>query len=397
MEYLFILGKTKELSVLEIEKVLELEKISHEVISISQHAVLIKTTVELDSVKLLGILGGTVKIAKIFSTTEGAILPLKEITSYLTKFKPRIIFGLSWYGQDNETNHFYDLKQWTKEIKNKLQKEDFSVRYVLPKDANELSSVVVDKQKLCEIIVFQTKEQIVLAQTLAVQDFEDWNKRDYQRPVVAPDKGMLPPKVARMMVNIVRQQDALILDPFCGTGTILAEALSMGLKVIGSDISKAAIDMAQKDLTWLCSTYNLPQNFKLYQLDASHISQTFAANSIDLIVTEPYLGPLFEVGPNVKVKGGKTITPGFILRIIDGLERMYLGSLKDWQKILKETGKVVIVLPSFNLDRKEYFVKKVIDNCEKLGYSIEVGPLPYSRPLAIVKRNIYILRKNSAN
>ena len=76
-----------------------------------------------------------------------------------------------------------------------------------------------------------------------------------------------------------------------------------------------------------------------------------------------------------------------------GLEKLYIGCLRDWHAILKPKGKIVIALPKYSIHNKTYFVKKVIDSCEMLGYTTIVGPIEYSRPQAVVRREFYIFQK----
>ncbi len=441
MEYLFILGNAPELAKEELKAVLKSSDQEFQEIYSYEKVYHVNTSIELDCNKLIAILGGTVKIAKVMGMAKTQKEVIRFITEHLPKTQKkseRIVFGLSWYTKEETEKHFNDIYQYSREIKNVLGKKGYKVRFVLPKKNEDiLSSVVVKKQEVQEIIISQENKELILGQTLAVQDFEEWGKRDYQRPMVAPQFGMLPPKVARMMVNIgngrleMGSEKKTLLDPFCGTGTILAEGLLCDLSVIGSDKEPKAIESSQKNLEWLHTNYKLANNFPLLISDATHISEKIGANSIDLIVTEPYLGPLIETtqtvilgseatpesrrsrfwtslstsssrprGQNddsykakIKTKEGKAVTTEFIMRIIDGLERLYIGCLREWNKILTPKGIIVMVLPSYSFDKKEFFVKKAVDKTELLGYSIEAGPLPYSRKQAVVKRNIYILQK----
>ncbi len=105
------------------------------------------------------------------------------------------------------------------------------------------------------------------------------------------------------------------------------------------------------------------------------------AGSIDAIVTEPFMG-------DTKAK------PAEVKNIVKGLEKLYIGCLRDWQRVLKDHGIVVIALPKYEINGKTYFVKKVIDMCENLGYTIVAGPIEYSRPQAVVKRAFYVFQKN---
>ena len=56
-------------------------------------------------------------------------------------------------------------------------------------------------------------------------------------------------KLSRAMVNLsgLNEKETLC-DPFCGTGTILLEAESMGIKSIGIDFDKKMCDVAKKNL-----------------------------------------------------------------------------------------------------------------------------------------------------
>jgi tRNA G10 N-methylase Trm11 len=55
-----------------------------------------------------------------------------------------------------------------------------------------------------------------------------------------------------------RKQDnsaITLLDPFCGTGVILQEALLMGFSVYGTDIEPRMIDYSKQNLSWLVAKY----------------------------------------------------------------------------------------------------------------------------------------------
>ena len=48
---------------------------------------------------------------------------------------------------------------------------------------------------------------------------------------------MLPPKLAQIIVSLSGTQPGqTVLDPFCGTGVVLQEALIMGAIVYGFDL-----------------------------------------------------------------------------------------------------------------------------------------------------------------
>ncbi len=325
-KYLLILGNSPELAKEELKSLLKFNE------TLYQPPVLVIFT---DEAIPFDKLGGTVKVGEVIETS---------IIDYLKGLgRSSVDFGVSVYAGKGPD---------PKEIKAELRDLGIKVRFVLPREGRELSSVVVKKQKLEEFLIFND----LVAHTAWVQDFEDWNKRDYGRPEVEAHIGMLPPKVARMMVNIGGGET--VLDPFCGVGTILMEALVIGRKAIGSDIDPRQIERTKKNLQWL------GQPAELFVTDARKISGK--VKEADAIVTEPYLGP-----------DSKPL-----------LENLYLDCLQDWKNILKSGAKVVIALPSFGSDNT--LVKNVVDKAQSIGYIHTTGPLIYARPQAKVSRNIVV-------
>ncbi|MCL4389903.1 MAG: methyltransferase domain-containing protein [Patescibacteria group bacterium] len=321
MKYKFIFGNAPELAQAELEAVNPKDSD--------------------DPQKSINLLGGTVKIVQILP-------PDIKLSEVITGD-----FGVSdLTGKINITKLCKDLKNETKQ------------RFVLPKRGErQLSSVVVAKQKLTELIIGDGWT----GKTVAVQDFEQWNRRDYGRPAVEAHIGMLPPKVARMMVNLtnskIKNQSAkvTILDPFCGVGTILSEAMMVGAGVIGSDKDIKQVERSKNNLEWLSITYQLePSRFQLHVADARKVSKVLLADSVDAIVTEPFLGPA-----NNQI-----------------LESLYYDSLQDWLKVLQPGGQVVIALPFFMVDKEKL-----------MGYSFLGGPYPYFRPQAKIRRYIWHIQK----
>ena len=75
---------------------------------------------------------------------------------------------------------------------------------------------------------------------------ERWSNR---RPVYLP--GALNPDISRIFVNLSRasvRRGTLYYDPFCGVGSFLLEACSMGLRYVGSDIDQKHVLGAAKNL-----------------------------------------------------------------------------------------------------------------------------------------------------
>jgi tRNA G10 N-methylase Trm11 len=60
--------------------------------------------------------------------------------------------------------------------------------------------------------------------------------------------GALRPTVAAAMVALAGEPSGLLLDPLCGSGTILREAREVGWEVAGGDIDPAAVEVARRNV-----------------------------------------------------------------------------------------------------------------------------------------------------
>ena len=108
------------------------------------------------------------------------------------------------------------------------------------------------------------KDKIIIARTKKVQDITDYTDRDRNRPKRDAYVGMLPPKLAQIIINLASGNNQIagkrLLDPFCGTGVIPQEALLMGFDVYGTDIEQKMIDYSQINIEWLKSRRNIKGN-----------------------------------------------------------------------------------------------------------------------------------------
>src|SRR4030042_2012560 len=301
MKYFFILGKNPILSKAEIEAVLKFKEYRIKNIEFGGRVLVIETEKKLDIDWLNNRLGGTVKIGKTLDTINDFEDFDSKFFSLLKFDKNKVFFGFSLYQLEPQALLKHLAKKLTPvamEIKRILREEkNINSRYVVSKEL-ELSSVIVKKNKLlkngAEICFFVKENEILVGQTLAVQPFEEFGSRDYARPSRDQLSGMLPPKLARIMVNLAQlKEDAQILDPFCGSGTVLQEALLLGYQnLIGSDQSPKAISDTKNNLDWLATKFNLnTNNVQLYNVPIKFLNKKINTKSIDAIIAEPYLGP----------------------------------------------------------------------------------------------------------
>lgn len=364
MKYLFILGNNPELSRAEILSVIKAKKI------LGQNAKFLAVETEkLDCLDLMRKLGGTIKIGLILGEHPEAGPVLGAASASVGKFK----FGLSFYGQKPS--------QLGMQIKGLLKEQGFSARLVTSREP-ALSAVIIKKEKCQDFIVVPG----FFAMTCAVQDFEAFGKRDFGRPASDSFSGMLPPKVARMMINISEiKATETLLDPFCGSGTILAEALDLGITdLIGTDSSDKAIADSQENLDWLADELQI-KNYKLkiQRLDSQNLSSEIKTNSIDAIVTEPYLGQ--------PMKGNEK--EGTIRKIISELEDLYLKSFQEFHKVLKTGSRAVVIIPEWHIGNR-IMKMNIFPLIQKMGFKrLDEGDLIYKREGQKVWRNITVWEK----
>lgn len=253
-------------------------------------------------------------------------------------------------------------------IKKALVQAGNSVRLVLPEyNSLSLASVVVTKnlllQKGAEICILASKEIVYTTKTLTVQDFEDYGRRDYQRPVRDEQQGMIPPKVAQIMLNLSNcKAGETILDPFCGIGTIVQEGLLLGFKMLGSDINKMAIRGSQQNLEWFKNRYHISAGkYHLEISDAREIGRLLQDQKISGIVTECTLGPLYTTFPK-----REEIDQNF-----QTLEQLYVESFKEFSNFLPAKSRIVMCIPAYRKSKQVYEMMPSLDWATGLGYNLK--------------------------
>jgi tRNA (guanine10-N2)-dimethyltransferase len=126
--------------------------------------------------------------------------------------------------------------------------------------------------------------------------------------------GVMMPRMARTLVNISCVQPGhRLLDPFCGTGGILMEAVLLGADTLGSDFDPWMIRGSRKNVT----------EPALFVAEATQLPLDDA--SVDAIVTDlPY-------GQSVSVRKAGT------------LEHLYDDTLKELRRVLRKGARAIIV------------------------------------------------------
>ena len=409
MKYIFHLGRIPSLSVAELQIMLKKFEVEYTVKFISKEMLTLNIENEINFKNFLIQIGGTKKISKIIDSYPNLEEVFISIESIIEKISGKKTIGYSFYSrQENEKKEMRDVFEKIRkrfiDIK-RSQAGKTNIRLVFPDNETlELNSASIYKNKLTirgvEFNIIISNDKILLSKTIAVQDVESYSQRDYGRPKRDSHIGMIPPKLAQIMINFADiEKGGTILDPFCGIGTILQEALLNDYKIIGIDANDKQVENSKENFKWLSEKYILEYpDYKIFQSDVGNITRKIKANSIDAIVTESTLGPVYKKLPTIKE----------MKQNFSKLEKIYLKFFQISKTVLRKKANLVITLPAYKIKPGQYLFVPFIDNLEKMGYSI-ICPLDtkfitkytkvtsrnsivYDRPDQIVAREVIIFQ-----
>jgi tRNA G10 N-methylase Trm11 len=361
---LFIPGKNWRLSLAELVSFLEARGIKFAVCSFSKEFFVIR--IEEDSgCWAIADLGGFIKIGDVTATfsTENVkkafIQKNREAQAQIGRdivasglvdemFKAeseRMLFGVSVYCAEKSLRPVSKVIQRFvgSSVKRGLAgygKKSKFMGFAKDRKLPQLSHIEVMKKNLvenkAEILFCVGKEQTFVATTVAVHNPFEFQKRDVGKPVQRKIFA-IPPRLARIMINLAScTEGKVLLDPFCGVGTILQETLLSKAKAIGVDINGWCVEAARRNIKWLENEYSLENaDYRVLQGDVRRLSQKIGWEQVDCIATEPDLGPALRQVP----------TTSYAVRIVGKLEPLYYGLLEEAYKVLKSAGRLVLVSP----------------------------------------------------
>src|SRR3989339_530659 len=269
MKYFFILGNNPTLSIAEIFSIVsEIEDYNF----LNSDCLVIESKKEINIPKLIQRLGGTIKIGEI--RDEASSANYNKIQCVLNNIV-------------QEGKHKFNVKRFAMETKKYLKELNISCRWVISREKT-LSSVVVETNKLltekgAEIVLIQKGSKILIGKTGAVQDFKALSFRDYDRPARDSKSGMLPPKLAQILINLSGgETEDVILDPFCGSGTVVMEAALIGYKnILGSDISEKAVSDTRENIEWIKEKFSIKDvKLNIKNISATGLSRKIKVNSV---------------------------------------------------------------------------------------------------------------------
>ncbi|WP_297464585.1 TRM11 family methyltransferase [Thermococcus sp.] len=311
-------------------------------------------------------LGGSLKLVRIVGEGEEALKNLEYSR----------LFTVSIYGRS-------DWRLWRKlgsEIK-KTFKSEGPAKFFKPARVYAMPSELILKgfpEVKDFVFLFREDGSFLVGETVKVTDPFELKKLDVERPVQKPILS-IPPRLARIMVNLTEIRKGSFLDPFCGIGTVVQEFVLQGLNAYGSDRDPEQIKAAKKNLAWLKREFHLKNSAHLEVCDARKLKRCFRQR-FDAIVTEPYLGKPLRRNPS----------RGEAIKLANELDRFYYSVFESFADVLRRKGKVVFVFPAYRLSGGGIY-RKDRKWLGKIGFEVLGKYTDYEERHRLV-RDIHVLR-----
>ncbi len=356
-------------------------------------------------------LGGTIKIGEVkakFTTEtikEAFLIKNKQAKKQITealassglaegisKSSEKILFGVSVYCTESTLRSSSGLIQRfvgsivKDELANLGQKSNF-MGFGNDRKRAQLSHVEVIKKNLvenkAEILFCIGRTETWVATTVAVHNPFEFQKRDIYKPNQRKIFGM-PPRLGRIMINLSScKAGKTLLDPFCGVGTILQEALLEKAMVVGMDVNPWCVKAATENLDWLGKEYGLKDaDFRVLQGDVNRLVEKIGQETMDCIVCEPDLGPALRQVP----------TGPYAEKIIQKLEPLYFGFFEQAFGALKPGGRLVLVTPYIKTRSGQAVLMPISKKLERLGFK---NVYPFSKDM--FSQNVGLLLERVVN
>jgi len=388
-----ILGRQPALGLAELESIYgatNVSPIAPQVAGLSLHAS------EVDFARL----GGSTRVAHIMATLPTtdwkAIerrLPELIVELALTLPDGKVQLGLSAFGLQVTPGKLNAAGLTLKKIlRSKLER---SVR-VTPNPEPELNTAQVLHNHLTgptgiEILLIAANNgETIVARTTEVQDIDGYTIRDRGRPKRDARVGMLPPKLAQIIINLASNNtpsaNSTVLDPFCGTGVVLQEALLIGYNAYGTDLEQRMIDYSETNLEWFTGSNAVSGSYRLEVGDATTLQWQ---QPVDIVAGETYLGRPFTERPSSEVVAKTASEVNLILKKF----------LRNIHGQLKPGTRLCLAVPAWRIGTSQFKHLPLIDQLSDMGYNrtrferVRDEQLLYYREDQIVARQLLVLTR----
>jgi len=386
MQYLFVTGRNPELALAEALSLFEKMNIDITPSVSKTNAFIFNTHKGLDTKKILRLLGGTIAIGKILCTGD-----ISEVKNFIET--EEVYFGqknkflyscLNFAGEDSLNITLNALKQKFRAEKTKARFK--STRGTILMQSGLIAEGTPSKISATDITYFLFKDKnYSFGFVEAFSDSKEMEARDMGKPV-RREHLAISPRLSKILVNLSQtKQGQTLLDPFCGIGVILQEALVQGINVVGVDINSTAIDGAKKNTEWTKNKYRAKANSKILIGDSRKVS----LQNIDGIATEPSLGMLLKKTPHKKTA----------IQMQERFENLMIQVLNNLKNSLTSQAKIAFTAPYINTGKSRLGcnIQKI---CNATGFQVHAlknqtpkFPVCDFRPNQIVGREIFVLEK----
>ena len=408
--YVLFLGAHPAISASEAWGVLMRHSLDPTLLAVSRRFLIVTTSAPI-SAELFAQIGGLDRIGTIVQESAKPIAP-EEAASHLSPPpKGKMAIGVSWLGLPSDFGI-----PFARELKKVVKAAGGRMNFITPKKGSQINAAQILFNALlenpnAELTIMQHEGTHYLVKTVHAQDIQAYERRDTSRPARDARVGMLPPKLAQMMLNIAIAQvpeeaPLTIADPFCGLGTVLQEGWLMGHQMIGSDDVNRMTQASAANMTYLASEFPVRRNLKpkITEHDAGEPWPEAMHNTLQAVVTEPYLGPPQSSLPS----------PEEAEDYGDKLSRLYHRTFVALRDVLTKDGVVLFLLPAFRVDHGDkgftFLPESFLDEIAAVGYrrlhlvpeelqqeiaGTERGTLLYARPDAIVGRELTLWQRTN--
>lgn len=449
MKFVSILGRQPEIGIAELERLYGADNVRW----LSSMSAVIKTD-DFDFERL----GGSQKSGRVVMDLNRGnwhSISQQVVRHYQTQWSNldhKITLGISAYGFDELSAR--EVQKTGIIVKQKLKSTGTSLR-LLPNQESALNSATSHHNKLglssnkVELLITRASDgSVVVAESIGAQNITALAARDQGRPKRDAFVGMLPPKLAKIMVNLAvgegqildlssqileetkeqttisgaklevssatgrsatsfegsksvvqrakasetlsseeRSRKGRLLDPFCGTGVLLQEALLMGFDVYGTDLSEKMIDYSEANLKWLQEKYGIRNmEYGVAQGDAmTHQWQ----QPIDVVASETYLGQPFSAPPS----------PAKLTEVRGNCDHIIRKFLNNIHGQLQPGTLLCLAVPAWKDIDGNFTHLPLINELSSLGYrrielkNITHNQLIYHREDQVVARQLLLLER----
>ncbi|HMS93115.1 MAG TPA: methyltransferase domain-containing protein [Candidatus Saccharibacteria bacterium] len=384
--YISILGRQPALGIAE------LERLYGDVTWFSDESAIINTTT-LDFERL----GGSQKAGRIVAELPRGdwVQASRKLVAAYTKawhsHEGKITLGISAYGFRESAR---DIQKTGIILKKKLRESNVSLR-LIPNDTPALSTATSHHNKLglsdnkVELLIVRGKSgKIIIAESVGAQNITAYARRDQGRPKRDAFVGMLPPKLAQIILNLANPAPGTrVLDPFCGTGVVLQEASLQGFKVYGTDLSDKMIDYSRQNLAWLAETHHIDIDSIIEQGDAMKHQWH---ETISAAACEGYLGQPFSAPPS----------PAKLAEVRKNCNHIMSEFLKNIASQLKSGASLCVAIPAWKAHDGSFTHLPLVEQLGTLGYkqvhfkTVNPRELLYHREDQVVARELLVIVKS---